>query len=357
MNQSLLPPKPDALELVQYRTGIVLFPMAALAVFAVWWIMGEKNTPLDSLVMPPLGAFLILLELGLLRGWASPRAIWVVGLASCSCYLVASLCYEIARGDYYPGLPAGTYWLMSVYIFTFFMVRLEHTMRFSVIYFLVTVGALIIGAALAPQRGELFVNSCVQLVLSNSFMVVLLHLYSKIRGRYVEMQQFAHTDVLTRLANRRFAEASIERIISQANSRQDGFSFILIDVDHFKRINDTHGHRVGDQVLQELAVILSSNARENDILARWGGEEFLLLAPGRQGDQVTQFAERLRSRVSELRVVRDVAFTISLGIATYRDNDTMDTLLARADKALYQAKSNGRNRVESDVDMTERTVA
>ncbi|MFI9654234.1 GGDEF domain-containing protein [Guyparkeria sp. GHLCS8-2] len=119
----------------------------------------------------------------------------------------------------------------------------------------------------------------------------------------------------------------------------------MIDLDHFKRVNDTYGHDVGDRVLVELTKRLAGEMREPDFLARWGGEEFVALLPETGPSEAARVAERLRRRI-EVEPFPDVGpLTISLGLTNFRSGDTSNTLLTRVDAALYEAKRTGRNRV------------
>jgi diguanylate cyclase (GGDEF)-like protein len=160
------------------------------------------------------------------------------------------------------------------------------------------------------------------------------------------MQQMAVTDGLTQLANRRSFDRSLERELQRA-ARTDGrLSVVLLDIDHFKALNDTHGHLVGDNVLRQIASALAECGREYDTVARYGGEEFAAVLPGCSSALALQVAERLRRAVQECGA--EVPVTASCGVATYPyDGADVDSLLGAADRALYSAKRAGRNRVSS----------
>ena len=121
---------------------------------------------------------------------------------------------------------------------------------------------------------------------------------------------------------------------------------MLLDVDHFKAVNDTYGHQVGDQVLSELARLVSARIRAYESFARWGGEEFSILASHSDCDATLGFAEMLRAMVAGHDFPTVGHLTISLGLSSYRSGEAIPDLLARVDKALYKAKDGGRNRVE-----------
>ncbi|NDV11405.1 GGDEF domain-containing protein [Crenobacter caeni] len=152
------------------------------------------------------------------------------------------------------------------------------------------------------------------------------------------------TDELTGLANRRAATLRLQALITQAElGCRDGLSVIMFDLDHFKAINDTHGHDAGDLVLQGFAEIMRSTCRQTDTVARLGGEEFLCLLPGAQAATALQVAERIRNALSEL-AASPGPVRCSAGIASIGPGDTAATLIKRADSALYRAKQTGRNR-------------
>ena len=158
-------------------------------------------------------------------------------------------------------------------------------------------------------------------------------------------------DPLTRLHNRRFLEERLDSEFAYALRHGTGLSVLMIDVDHFKRINDTHGHQAGDAVLQNLANELARMVRTEDVLARYGGEEFVIVARGIEGESGVTFAERIRQNVEGLAIPwqgGQITIAISVGIAHTggRGYASSPSLVAAADGALYVAKRNGRNRVE-----------
>ena len=157
------------------------------------------------------------------------------------------------------------------------------------------------------------------------------------------------TDDLTNLFNRREFMVRLEQELLRAQSSGNPFSLIMADIDHFKQINDTYGHTTGDMVLSELAQIFLSMTREIDIVARFGGEEFIFLLPGINHEVALQVAERLREAVENLQLHVDkgqpLHITLSLGISCYpKCASDENSLIERADQALYQAKNSGRNR-------------
>jgi diguanylate cyclase (GGDEF)-like protein/PAS domain S-box-containing protein len=177
--------------------------------------------------------------------------------------------------------------------------------------------------------------------------VAVFHNITERKRMEDELELQATLDHLTDTYNRRAFDTALSQAIFRAELGDETFSLLLFDIDHFKRVNDRHGHDIGDIVLKQLADRASSSLRSHDILSRWGGEEFTILLPDTRLGGAGTFAERLRSQVHE-SLFEGLAITISVGVTEYRPGDDMVTMLARADEALYQAKSAGRNRVVAD---------
>ncbi|MCF8198484.1 MAG: diguanylate cyclase [Sulfuritalea sp.] len=174
----------------------------------------------------------------------------------------------------------------------------------------------------------------------------IIHDISRRKETEAELKLLADTDALTQLPNRRKFDAVFAAEISRAQRYEISLSFVMLDIDHFKAVNDTHGHQTGDFVLVELARIVSTHIRANDVFARWGGEEFAILAMHSDCEATRHFADKLRTLVADHDFQNVGHLTISLGLASYQTGDSIETLMERADKALYMAKSGGRNRVE-----------
>lgn len=158
-----------------------------------------------------------------------------------------------------------------------------------------------------------------------------------------ELARLAITDGLTGLFNRAKLDVELALEIARAERYDSLFSVVLMDIDHFKHINDSHGHQIGDSVLIELAEILRQTTRACDKAGRWGGEEFLVVCPQTDQTGAQRLAEHQRARIAEHRFATPCACTASYGVAQYRAGDKAATLLARADAALYRAKDAGRN--------------
>jgi two-component system, cell cycle response regulator len=173
-------------------------------------------------------------------------------------------------------------------------------------------------------------------------------LQDQMQDNYQRSLALALTDSLTGLYNRRYLRAHLEGIMNRGADTAQGPAVLMVDVDWFKRVNDTHGHAAGDVVLREVATRIARNLRGFDLVARYGGEEFVVVMPDATPAIAAMVAERLRGAVADYPVTdagpTEIRVTISIGIATSFDrNDCADDLLERADEALYEAKSRGRN--------------
>lgn len=151
------------------------------------------------------------------------------------------------------------------------------------------------------------------------------------------------TDTLTTLANRYQLNNVLKQSISSAERYERPLSVIILDLDHFKRVNDLYGHHAGDTVLQESARILRGNCRESDTVGRWGGEEFLIICPETEKDEAALLAEKLRSMIPSVSMIYAHTQTASFGVSSYEPLDTQESIVIRADEALYRAKHDGRN--------------
>jgi diguanylate cyclase len=193
----------------------------------------------------------------------------------------------------------------------------------------------------APWR-ELCQEAETILAPTLSLATQMAHAYDEIRQQSNHLMMFTEvrTDPLTGVCNRRALDDTLASLVALWNRYGVRFSLVILDIDHFKRINDEQGHLVGDQSLKSLARLLDHVARETDIVTRYGGEEFVVLLPQTDVHGASVFAERVRATVAET-----TSMTVSGGVASVQEGDTVERLLKRADAAMYRAKSNGRNRI------------
>ncbi|OZI31658.1 GGDEF domain-containing protein [Bordetella genomosp. 10] len=168
------------------------------------------------------------------------------------------------------------------------------------------------------------------------------------RGMNASLKESSSRDPLTNLLNRRALMARLKDLVHPTAGHAGGFVVAMLDVDHFKRINDRYGHEAGDQALIELAEIMRTNVRDTDDVVRWGGEEFLVLLPGVRLGEGEAVIDRMLDAVRRKRLEVDgeqLTLTVSVGMARHQYGEDISTVLRRADRALYLAKQAGRDRV------------
>jgi len=158
------------------------------------------------------------------------------------------------------------------------------------------------------------------------------------------LQQQATLDELTRALNYRGIIGELKRLLSSPKKESESLSILMIDVDDFKRVNDTYGHIVGDDILRDIAKIIQSNLRDSDRLGRYGGEEFLIVFPNTKLEDAYEIADRLRLKISQYRFIKEIPITVSGGVYELKGASVLD-LIRQADINLYQAKRLGKNRI------------
>jgi two-component system, cell cycle response regulator len=189
-----------------------------------------------------------------------------------------------------------------------------------------------------------------ELLAQASTMVRIKQLQDELKEHMAELDKLASLDVLTGLYNRRFFYLRLEEELARAGRSGTPLCLAFLDIDHFKQINDVHGHQAGDAVLQQTARIMSHLLRKHDILGRIGGEEFMILLPETDGKGGARLAERMRQRIeSALFTYGDVEIPVTVSIGVFYSADPVvlgvDELVQRADSAMYEAKQGGRNRI------------
>jgi len=168
---------------------------------------------------------------------------------------------------------------------------------------------------------------------------------AKVQSDISDLEFISSTDPLTRIRNRITLDRELHELIYTFDRYGTHCAVLLLDVDHFKQVNDNHGHQAGDQVLVELAAILEDSTRESDIVGRWGGEEFMVICPNTDLQHSLELAELIRKRVASHLFAASLEVTVSLGVGAFVHGCSIEQVIARADAALYRAKGEGRNRV------------
>jgi diguanylate cyclase (GGDEF)-like protein len=179
----------------------------------------------------------------------------------------------------------------------------------------------------------------------------LAEAHAELMLKHQELEHTANTDSLTQIYNREKLGRVFARELQIIQQDKSTFSIISVDLDRFKQINDSFGHATGDAVLVKVARTMKNSLRSTDYIGRWGGEEFLILCPQTSHTEAMQLAERIRTAVANQSYATGQNHSISLGVASYQDGDSLDSLLHRSDQAMYRAKQTGRNRVCSETEI------
>jgi diguanylate cyclase (GGDEF)-like protein len=210
-----------------------------------------------------------------------------------------------------------------------------------------SLGFLWVHLILVLSRNLNIDKDLVDAYLSYMVVVVVFYFYAWMSERYRNVwENLARMDSLTGVLSRTAFEEVMARELERARRYGGRLSLILFDLDNFKDINDTYGHLFGDKVLRKVADAVKMNLRSTDVIARWGGEEFIVLLPGADCREACAVAEKLRKSLQTLGLGSKVRITASFGVAELRDGDDGVRLILKADKALYSAKRKGKNRVE-----------
>ncbi len=217
-----------------------------------------------------------------------------------------------------------------------------------------------LGPSSDPEQIRLAVASLVQVTRDmsqhcddlNSKLSTSVEQIEELKGTLERVKRESQKDPLTGVANRKCFDQTLMREVEEARSRNTPLCLCMIDLDHFKKFNDSFGHRMGDSALRIVASIFDHNVRDHDLVARYGGEEFALIMPNADLETAVKVSNRIRETLTEKRVVRRStgehlgSISVSVGVAQLQDGDTPDTLIDRADHALYESKRAGRNRVQ-----------
>lgn len=350
----------DPIAAVKRRIFLVATPVGILIMLFVW-VTGLRQGDiswLNTFILPLLASFFLTLVLLLWSDVITLRTFELIVYASVMAYALCDFASVIITTI----LTNGTFntslilWLPFVYILGFLILSTNRALWLSALFFLST---LLLGATaclyflvngLAIQNIDLLV----EVYSASAFYIAVLYLVARIKEHYAselvvadDMSKLAMTDSVTQLNNRRLLNHYLKEEVNRAERHNQPLSILLFDLDLFKKINDTHGHNAGDEVLHEVAQLLRQIVRTSDPFGRWGGDEFLCLATNTTGEKAVELAERLRDAVQQHNFGVAGKVTASFGVTSYQKGDKPETLIRRADLGLYKAKAGGRNRVEA----------
>jgi diguanylate cyclase (GGDEF)-like protein len=235
-------------------------------------------------------------------------------------------------------------WIPLIIMFFFLVLGTKRGLYYSIIIFLITVA---IGLMYIREMSPESIDSLTQFHAANIVYILVLFYAQNMFRAFTERDFFkkhAYIDSLTRVANRHQIDVWLEEKLEAAEENEKPFSIIFFDIDHFKKVNDQYGHKIGDCALKELSAVVSGNLSEGDRFGRWGGEEFILITDATDSS-VLEKAEHYRKLVERHTFKGAGSLTASFGVTEFRHGDNIDSLLNRADKGLYLSKNNGRNKV------------
>lgn len=268
--------------------------------------------------------------------------VYLMSLAGLSFVLAAN------QGSIYP-LASTLQWMPIIYIVAFlFLTKRVAIISAIGIYFLLILMLALSYTSLFPVSNTELRVLMINMALSHGLYIFCMFGIIKLKRTFKEsevrasqLEVAANIDGLLGIANRRYLQTKLDEYVAS----EEPVSLLIIDIDHFKSINDTYGHVVGDDVLREVSTCMQGTLRPSDIIGRWGGEEFLVLAKNTLSSGASALAERIRFGVENHRFEQVNKVTVSIGVAEYTWNTTVSHVFTEADDALYEAKKLGRNRV------------
>ncbi|HYK73682.1 MAG TPA: GGDEF domain-containing protein [Pseudoneobacillus sp.] len=341
------------LDRLKVKIYLFILPFIIFAT-GVGWTMDLLNSRIpityDLFLFPILDVWLLFCFIFILVKRHLPRFLELTSFLFVTIiyfvWFANTLSVNLKEGSLSGGLGEFTNWVPLFFIFVFLIYNQKIALFIALSIFTTT---LVIGIVMNYIYQQSFdvqtYDSLIQFYLSNATYIFALYFLQRLKTAFIQkeaIQQLANTDYLTKLPNRRYVERSLHQHIHN----EQPFSIILFDIDLFKHINDTYGHDVGDKVLKEFAFLMKDNMRDKDIVGRWGGEEFIIIAPDLPVKQAASFSDRIRKLIEETQFTLEVKVTASFGVAEYKDKERVQDILKRADVALYLSKERGRNKVE-----------
>jgi diguanylate cyclase (GGDEF)-like protein len=337
------------LKLKIYQRGVLLGILITTLVLFVLWI-GEIPLRANDLIIPSMAVFCFA-SLFLFKKFGARyvRPFEITIFVIVFVYYLVNFAYLMSGGLQVPTLDFRNFehWIPLLYILSFLIFRSKRALLISMAYFvyILAVGVVYFLLNYTPTIDWHNVSFLVQFYASNLLYSTLLYIIALLKDNYGEaeirsehMTLLANMDDLTGIHNRRKINNLLDAFIESYREGGRPFSVIMLDVDGFKKINDTFGHDIGDYVLRRVAELLRANVRESDQIGRWGGDEFFIFYPDTDNEKARLLAKRLEASVQQADFAHIGHVTISLGIATSQSSDNAGTLIKRADEGLYKVK-------------------
>jgi len=250
---------------------------------------------------------------------------------------IAILCVGGVLSTVYIVGPHQVYWVYPALMAVFYLIRPLEAFGCAVLTIIGLMPAILPGTDTHATT-----TIVITIIVTSTFAFAFSLITSRQRE---QLLQLATKDPLTGVGNRRGLDARLSEVVNRSRRMNERASLLLLDLDHFKAVNDVHGHAVGDQILKRLTEIINLRIRVTDSLYRIGGEEFVIVLDGQDLHRAAHLAEQLRILVDANEIIGDQSLTISLGVAELRDGESPNDWLHRADEALYRAKGAGRNAI------------
>jgi diguanylate cyclase (GGDEF)-like protein len=353
------PTKITTLFPLRLRLLKLLLAFGTLAIVITWCfeIWSERISPIDRIAYPTMVTLFVAYFITIKLRSRILKIVELLSFATFAAYVIVNLQFIIYRGDSLDIYTLATFaqWFPLVYTSAFIFLETRQATIISICIYL---------SLLLPSVLHIVTNNThfwaedtyavlLNMNLSHPVYIVVLSGIAQLKEHFVRVK--AHADVmsiaasidhLTGTANRRAIAQTLQYALDQIQITGLELAVILLDIDNFKRINDTYGHDVGDQVLIDIAGVLRQQLRAADTLGRWGGEEFMVVVTEANLASTVHLAERLRMLIADHPQPPVGQITVSFGVAMAITGDTPHALVKRADEALYRAKQHGRNRVE-----------
>lgn len=351
--------EPDSLMERRRKVHLIVLPIG-IASIVISRLLEDADDPFESILLPIICVWLTIsfLVAFFAKEGRSVRFVEVFTHTGIGVFFLAK--FFLVLHVRYPNVDIASeflessVWVLSVFMIAFLIYDTRQGFFWSIGYYTTYLGLGLLRFVTEVLAGNRIaqLEVLIQYYLSTGAFIVLLFAFGRIKAQYLQadleskaLQQLAYTDFLTELPNRRHMTQRLTEEMERSRRYARTFAIILFDLDRFKGVNDEYGHNVGDEVLQAMATLVEQNVRSVDCVGRWGGEEFLIVAPEATLDQATEQAERLRTLLAANRHETAGTVTASFGVSSYTPDDTVHDLLRRADAALYRAKVDGRNRV------------
>jgi diguanylate cyclase (GGDEF)-like protein len=333
---------PPVVEEKLRRLTLCTLPVGIL-ILVMSWYQNEKvhNRSLTNHIgLPTLGLLFILVWVPLLQRRLSGQLATVIYISAFCLFLGAEQLEQSLTGLLYTyGDPGSFSWICVMYTL-FFLILDSRRARIVCLLFVALNATTYFGGLLHFRATPEVHTSYINHFLASLIIIAILGPYADLKQHLGKAQSLASTDSLTGLLNRRQMQLLLEKAIQHERH----FVLLLLDIDHFKQVNDRLGHNVGDSVLREVSQRLRESLRQDDLLGRWGGEEFLALLPQTAHDDAEQLAERLLQSIRQHAFPHELSVTVSIGATHALEGERPEDIVHRADLALYHAKQAGRNR-------------